>query len=65
MFYIFITKPSAVLAYSKAHSMAAGLVICAGVLGVQGLDRESTFYADGHCIQLSIIGDRRLWWVQT
>lgn len=57
MLYIFIAEPSAVLAYCEPHSMAAGFVICAGVVGVEGLDGIATFYADGHRICFRIIWD--------
>ncbi len=53
--YVFVAEPAAVLAHSESHSMAAGLVICARVVGVEGLDGISTFYADWHRIWGSII----------
>ena len=48
MFYIFIAESSAVLADSKTNTMTAGLVIGAGVFGIQKLDRIAAFYANWH-----------------
>jgi hypothetical protein len=50
MLYVFIAEASAVFADRKPHSMAAGSIICAGVLGVQSLDGIATFYTDWHRI---------------
>lgn len=48
MLDVFITESPAFLADCKAHSLAAGAVIGAGVFGVEGVDWSATFYADGH-----------------
>ena len=60
MLYVFITEASAVFADCQSNPVAAGSIICAGVFGVKGLDREATFYADRHRIYVwsSIMSER-------
>lgn len=48
MLDVFVAEAPAVLAYGEAHAVAAGLVVRAGVFGIEGLDREAAFDADGH-----------------
>ena len=48
MLYVFVAESTAILADCEAHSMAAGAIIGAGILGIEGLDGIATFYADGH-----------------
>lgn len=55
MLYVFIAEPSAILAHCEPHSMAAGLVIGAGIFGIEGLDWIAAFYADWHFIDGSML----------
>ena len=50
MFHIFIAKPATVFAHGQSHAVATGLVVCAGVLGEEGLNRITAFDADGHLV---------------
>lgn len=55
MLYILVAEPATVLADSEPDSMAAGTVIGPRVLGIEGLDRIATFYADWHRIWSSLM----------
>ena len=48
VFNVFVAEAAAVLAHGEPHAVAAGLVIGAGVFGVERPDRIAAFYADGH-----------------
>jgi len=54
MFHVFIAEAATVLAYCESYSMTTGAIIGARVFGVEGLDRVAAFYADWHCMDLSI-----------
>lgn len=48
MFDIFVAESPAILANCKSDSMTTRAVISTQVLGIEGIDRSTTFYADGH-----------------
>lgn len=49
MLNILVAELPTVLADGQPYAVPAGAVICAEVFGVERLDGETTFYADGHC----------------